>query len=857
MATPLLLKRSSVQGKVPATTSLQLGELALNTYDGNIFFKKSPNGTDSLITVSTNNNLLSYIVVTSNTTAVARQSYIANTSAGNFTITLPATPNSGDWVVVADGANFSTTPVTIGANGQSIDGISQNLNLDIAGVSVTLTFNGTTWLVYTQVGANGGVASGGGSGSTSWTSITGKPTFATVATSGSYTDLINQPTLAPSATTDTTNASNITSGTLPNARLSSVPNSALANSSVTIGTTTIALGASSTTLTGLTSVTSTSFVGALTGNASTVTNGVYTTDTGTVTNTMLAGSIANAKLANSTISGVSLGSNLNTLTFGTGLTGTSYNGSSAVTIALDTTAVKNLFSVTSNSAGTEALSYSGGVFTFTPYALPTATTSTLGGVTVDGSTITISGSTISATSFQPNGVYNITSSGGTTTLTASTATNVTVTGSATQTIKMPDATTLKAGWIFRINNNTSSASSLNLQDSTGAQIGTVPQGGDSQVILLTNSTAAGTWDVHGWIPSNILMGSSILQLGSSSYSIGPYNSSLTIGSASSVSTTYNFGTGATTSGNTKAINIGTAGVSGSTTTITLGSNVSGATSSTVVNGSLSVTTSGSTGSITVTDTGTNGGNIALVGNGSTTPNKYLRSYNGSFGIVNSGYTASIINISDAGMISTGGASTASNNIPTGNAISLNSNGYISDDGNLHITSSSGSIWINPVDSSAVRIGTQYNSGSGAGLVVQGGITSNTTDPSQGTYFTKVQTNWNVNQPSLAMDNLNVRLNNSSGNNLLIQASAVSGSFTAYITTFESCAGNPLTSQTNSGGITFTAGTWTSINAVHTLSSGGDVIFFFLSDTTSGKIYRVTCLHTNGATNGSIFIERMV
>lgn len=39
----------------------------------------------------------------------------------------------------------------------------------------------------------------------------------------------------------------------------------------------------------------------LNGNASTVTNGVYTTDTGTVTNAMLAGSIANAKLANSSI----------------------------------------------------------------------------------------------------------------------------------------------------------------------------------------------------------------------------------------------------------------------------------------------------------------------------------------------------------------------------------------------------------------------------------------------------------------------------------------------------------------------------------------------------------------------------
>ena len=51
--------------------------------------------------------------------------------------------------------------------------------------------------------------------------------------------------------------------------------------------------------------------GNLTGNADTVTNGVYTTDTGTVTNAMLAGSIANNKLEHSSItlngSTVSLG----------------------------------------------------------------------------------------------------------------------------------------------------------------------------------------------------------------------------------------------------------------------------------------------------------------------------------------------------------------------------------------------------------------------------------------------------------------------------------------------------------------------------------------------------------------------
>lgn len=48
---------------------------------------------------------------------------------------------------------------------------------------------------------------------------------------------------------------------------------------------------------------------------------------------LVAASVANTKLQNSTISGKELGTNLDTLTIGTGLSGTSYNGSAAITIA--------------------------------------------------------------------------------------------------------------------------------------------------------------------------------------------------------------------------------------------------------------------------------------------------------------------------------------------------------------------------------------------------------------------------------------------------------------------------------------------------------------------------------------------
>ena len=40
MANPIKIKRSATQGKVPTTAQLELGELALNTYDGKLYTKK-------------------------------------------------------------------------------------------------------------------------------------------------------------------------------------------------------------------------------------------------------------------------------------------------------------------------------------------------------------------------------------------------------------------------------------------------------------------------------------------------------------------------------------------------------------------------------------------------------------------------------------------------------------------------------------------------------------------------------------------------------------------------------------------------------------------------------------------------
>jgi hypothetical protein len=149
------------------------------------------------------------------------------------------------------------------------------------------------------------------------------------------------------------NLTGLTAGNLSG----TIPSAVLGNSAVFIGTTSIALnrasanqvltGILSTTFAGSTSGTTvlipTAIAGTTTITLPAVTGTVVTTgDSATVTNTMLAGSITNAKLTNSTISGIALGANLATLTIGTGLTGTSYNGSGAVTVAINSSVLTDV-----------------------------------------------------------------------------------------------------------------------------------------------------------------------------------------------------------------------------------------------------------------------------------------------------------------------------------------------------------------------------------------------------------------------------------------------------------------------------------------------------------------------------------
>jgi hypothetical protein len=99
---------------------------------------------------------IDYTTRTSNYTLEANQGVIANTTGGTFVVTLPLSPAEGDQVVVADGGDWSTTNLTVGRNGQTIEGVASDLTMDVGGISVTMVYDGTTWQLYPATGTSAG-----------------------------------------------------------------------------------------------------------------------------------------------------------------------------------------------------------------------------------------------------------------------------------------------------------------------------------------------------------------------------------------------------------------------------------------------------------------------------------------------------------------------------------------------------------------------------------------------------------------------------------------------------------------------------------------------------------------------------
>ena len=117
MAQTIKLKRSSTSGAVPSTSSLSLGEVAINTHDGKMYIKKN-DGSDSIVeiggavasnAISSSFNLFEY-------TATSNQTTFSGSDSNSQTLAYSA----GKVIVALNGTILKETTDYTATNGTSV-----------------------------------------------------------------------------------------------------------------------------------------------------------------------------------------------------------------------------------------------------------------------------------------------------------------------------------------------------------------------------------------------------------------------------------------------------------------------------------------------------------------------------------------------------------------------------------------------------------------------------------------------------------------------------------------------------------------------------------------------------------------
>jgi hypothetical protein len=104
------------------------------------------NGAGTLTIATTAPYNYTVVAISSTTSAASGTTYMANTSGGAFTVTLPS-PSSGEYVLIKDvGGTFSTNNLTVAPHAsESIEGLAASYILQTNYGSTTFVSDGTNW----------------------------------------------------------------------------------------------------------------------------------------------------------------------------------------------------------------------------------------------------------------------------------------------------------------------------------------------------------------------------------------------------------------------------------------------------------------------------------------------------------------------------------------------------------------------------------------------------------------------------------------------------------------------------------------------------------------------------------------
>jgi hypothetical protein len=182
-------------------------------------------------------------------------------------------------------------------------------------------------------------------------------------------------------------------------------------------------------------------------------------------------------------------------------------------------------------------------------------------------------------------------------------------------------------------------------------------------------------------------------------------------------------------------------------------------------------------------------------------------------------------------------------------LNVGTHGHMFDDGNFHLHSTGGDIWLNTLESGRyVQLNTQ---GYGAGVKMGGDVISTTPFQGKSPFNSALNT-------EVVVDNIKYRIANSGGIFPQIESNT-SGTVDVCWSIIGVVSGAGTTSNENSGTLVAN-NAWTTLYSTHGMDTRGDTLTAHITDKNAGRIYRATFMVTNNSSNTTgynIVVERII